>query len=130
MVPAMAVPNDEPRLETLRDNPETSPCWSSGNADCTTLTDGVSMTPRPSPTSSRPGVNAHSDEDPGTRTSSSTMPTVVVTNPVVISDRCAYLFASRPATSDDARMPSVAAVKITPVSIALWPRTTCRYADT
>src|SRR4029453_15572523 len=47
MVPAMAVPSDEPRLDTLRDNPEISPCCSSGKADCTTLTDGLSITPRP-----------------------------------------------------------------------------------
>ena len=26
MVPAMAVPSEEPRLETLRDSPEISPC--------------------------------------------------------------------------------------------------------
>ena len=32
MVPAMAVPSDEPRLETLRDSPEISPCSSSQGA--------------------------------------------------------------------------------------------------
>ena len=40
MVPAIAVPSDEPMLETLRDSPEISPCRSSGKADCTTLTEG------------------------------------------------------------------------------------------
>ena len=40
MVPAIAVPSEEPRLETLRDSPEISPCCSSGKADCTTLTEG------------------------------------------------------------------------------------------
>src|SRR6476659_9962449 len=51
MVPATAVPRDEPRLEMQRDKPEISPCWFSANADCTTLTDGVSMTPTPRPRS-------------------------------------------------------------------------------
>jgi integrase len=65
MVPAIAVPNDEPRLETLRDRPEISPCRCSGKLDCTRLTEGVSMTPRPSPITSRPGANATTrDEAP------------------------------------------------------------------
>ncbi len=33
MVPAMAVPIDEPRLDTLRERPEISPWSFSGNAD-------------------------------------------------------------------------------------------------
>src|SRR6476659_7089205 len=41
IVPAIAVPNDEPRLDTARDRPDISPCFCSGNADCTTFTDGV-----------------------------------------------------------------------------------------
>ena len=45
IVPAIAVPSDEPRFDTLRDRPEISPCWFSGNADWTTFTDGVSITP-------------------------------------------------------------------------------------
>ncbi|MGJ3560180.1 hypothetical protein ACR6C2_22925 [Streptomyces sp. INA 01156] len=45
----MAVPKEEPRFDALRDSPETSPCCSSGKLDCTTLTDGVSMTPGPGP---------------------------------------------------------------------------------
>ena len=32
MVPAIAVPNEEPRLETLRDSPEISPCSCLGEA--------------------------------------------------------------------------------------------------
>ena len=32
IVPAIAVPNEEPRLEMLRDSPEISPCFSSGKA--------------------------------------------------------------------------------------------------
>ena len=59
MVPATAVPSDEPRLETQRDSPEISPCWFSGNADCTMFTEGVSIAPTPRPMSSSPGANAH-----------------------------------------------------------------------
>src|SRR5580765_4932612 len=33
IVPAIAVPNDEPRLETLRESPEISPCSASGKLD-------------------------------------------------------------------------------------------------
>ena len=55
IVPAMAVPREEPRLETLRDKPEISPCCASGKADCTTLTDGVSIVPVPRPINRSPG---------------------------------------------------------------------------
>ena len=55
MVPAIAVPNDEPRLEMLRDSPEISPCSSSGKLDWTTFTEGVSIAPTPRPMSARPG---------------------------------------------------------------------------
>ena len=58
IVPAMAVPKDEPRFEMLRDRPEISPCSSSGKLDCTTFTEGVSMTPRPRPISRSPGTKA------------------------------------------------------------------------
>ena len=47
------------------------------------------------------------------------MPTIVTTKPATISVRCAYRLASRSAASDETRMPTVAAVKITPVWIAL-----------
>ena len=62
-MPAIAVPNDEPRLEMLRESPDISPCFSSGNAPCTRLTDGVSITPSPSPISRSPGANAHGLEE-------------------------------------------------------------------
>src|SRR5690242_18309967 len=114
MVPATAVPSDDPRLDTLRDKPEISPWRASGKADCTTLTDGVSVTPRPRPIKSSPGANAQALGDPFTTTSSTTTPTMVVTNPARIRDRCWYRLARRPAASDDTRIPSVAAVKITP----------------
>ena len=47
------------------------------------------------------------------------MPTRVTTKPAMISVRCAYRFASRCAAKDERRMPTVAAVKTTPVWIAL-----------
>ena len=53
IVPAMAVPSDEPRFDTLRDRPEISPWSSSGKLDCTTLTDGVSITPTLRPVRAR-----------------------------------------------------------------------------
>src|SRR3954462_12232633 len=83
IVPAIAVPNDEPRLETLRDRPEISPCLLSGKDDCTRLTDGVSITPRPRPISSTPGASAHGlDEAALTRPSSSAIPTATRAKPV------------------------------------------------
>src|SRR5262245_47181030 len=115
IVPAMPVPSVEPRLEMQRDRPEISPCCDSGNADCTTLTEGVRITPRPGPMKSRPGANAHALGEPLTSESKITTPTIVVMKPVMISVRCAYFFASRSAASEDTRMPPVAAVKITPV---------------
>src|SRR5881392_366613 len=56
MVPAIAVPIDDPRLDTLRDSPEISPWRFSGKADCTTLTDGVSIRPTPRPIRNSPGA--------------------------------------------------------------------------
>src|SRR4029434_8889771 len=58
IVPAIAVPKVEPRLDTLRDSPENPPCFSSGKLDCTTLTEGVSITPRPKPINRSPGTKA------------------------------------------------------------------------
>jgi hypothetical protein len=43
---------------------------------------------------------------------------------------CGRRLASRSAASDETRTPTVAAVKITPVSIALYPRTVCRKTAT
>ncbi|MBB5786713.1 hypothetical protein HD601_001288 [Jiangella mangrovi] len=117
-VPAIAVPRVEPRFEMLRDSPEISPCSSSPKLDCTTLTDGVSIRPSPRPISSRPGANAHTDGEPTTMSSSSPMPPMVSAKPATMSVRCDRRCASRSAASDDASRPAVAAVKITPVSIA------------
>ena len=74
IVPAIAVPKEEPRLETLRERPEISPCGSSGKLDCTTLTEGVSIPPRPRPISNRPGTKAQMLDDATTRPSSSADP--------------------------------------------------------
>src|SRR5438552_12243437 len=67
MVPATAVPRDEPRLDTLRERPEISPCRSSAKLDCTTFTEGVNITPSPRPMSRRPGAKAETLGDPFTR---------------------------------------------------------------
>ncbi len=88
IVPAIAVPRLEPRLDTLRDRPEISPCWPSGKLDCTTLTDGVSITPRPSPMRSRPGANAQAVEEPVTKKIRTPMPAIVRMNPARMSVRC------------------------------------------
>ena len=61
-------------METLRDRPEISPCCSSGKLDCTTFTDGVSMTPRPRPISSSPGANATTRDEAPTSASSRPIP--------------------------------------------------------
>ena len=119
MVPAIAVPIDDPRLDTLRDRPEISPWRFSGKADCTTLTEGVSMTPTPRPIRNSPGAKYQAPGWPFTWTSSTMMPMMVITNPAMISVRCWNRWTRRPAASEDSKMPTVAAVKITPVWIAL-----------
>jgi hypothetical protein len=87
-VPAIAVPNDEPRFDTLRDSPEISPCNASGKLDWTTLTEGVSIPPSPRPTSARPGRNARMLSDARTSRSSSTIPPRVTTKPATINVFC------------------------------------------
>ena len=79
MVPAIAVPRQEPRLDTLRDRPEISPCRSSPKLDCTMLTDGVSMAPRPSPIRRSPGAKAQALGElmPVTMASRTPMPAMV-----------------------------------------------------
>src|SRR5215216_7540971 len=119
IVPAIAVPKDEPRLDALRDRPEISPCSSSGKLDCTTFTEGVSIAPTPRPISSSPGTKAQTLSEARTRPSRSTSPARVTTKPATISVFCGNRSARRLAARDEARMPSVAAVKTTPVLIAL-----------
>ena len=82
IVPATAVPSDEPRFETLRERPEMSPCSDSGKAPCTMFTDGVSIRPSPSPTTSSPGTNAHGvGGAPPTSQIRIATPTAVIANP-------------------------------------------------
>src|SRR6185312_4446568 len=112
MVPAIAVPKEEPKLETLRDSPEISPCLDSGKLDCTTFTEGVSIKPTPRPVSSNPGAKAQATCVPCTIQSPSNMPATVSAKPVIMRSRCANFLDSGPAASDDASKPTVAAVKI------------------
>jgi hypothetical protein len=119
IVPPIAVPSDEPRLDTLRDRPDISPWRSSGKLDCTMLTEGVSITPTPMPIRKSPGAKAYTLGEPFTSASRTPMPASVVMNPATISVRCGCRLASRSAASDENRIPPVAAVKITPVSMAL-----------
>ena len=92
---------DEPRLDTLRDRPEISPCSSSPKLDCTTLTDGVSITPEPQADQEQPGAKAQTLGEPLTMASRTPMPTIVTTKPAMIRVRWARRFASRSAPSDD-----------------------------
>ena len=52
-----------------------------GEADCTTFTDGVSITPTPRPMRRSPGANAQTLGEPFTRASRTTTPAIVVTKP-------------------------------------------------
>src|SRR3954470_8222706 len=130
IVPAIAVPNVEPRLETLRDSPDISPCFCSGKLDCTMLTEGVSITPRPRPISNSPGTKAQTLSDAPTNASSRPMPVIVTTNPARMSVRWACRLATRSAARDETRAPPVAQVKMTRVLIALKSPTVWRKTDT
>jgi hypothetical protein len=63
IVPAIAVPKEEPRFEIARERPEISPWSSSEKLDCTTLTDGVSIPPTPRPIRNSPGTKATTREE-------------------------------------------------------------------
>ena len=119
IVPAIAVPKVEPRLDTLRDRPDISPCCSSGKLDCTKLTEGVSINPRPKPISRSPGTNAKTLDQAVTSPIKSPMPAMVPAKPARIRAFCVRFLENRSAPKDVTRRPSVAAVKIAPVSIAL-----------
>ena len=58
-------------------------------------------------------------DDAPTRASRSPIPAMVTTKPAMIRVFCARRLASRSAASDETRTPTVAAVKMTPVSMAL-----------
>jgi hypothetical protein len=88
------------------------------------------MTPKPSPIRRSPGPKAMTFDDRYTKPRRTPMPAKVTTKPVRINVFCACLFANRSAPRDEAKRPSVAAVKISPVSIALYPRMVCRYTAT
>ena len=120
MVPAMAVPKDEPRFEMLRDRPEISPWRASAKLDCTTFTDGVSITPSPRPIRSRPGTKAMIRSVETTRAIS--RPTPHDRHDEAGQDQRPLRAALRePLRARGTRpgCPTVAAVKITPVSMAL-----------
>ena len=86
MLPAIATPRDDPRLDTARESPEISPWSASGNDDWTMFTDAVSITPIPSPISSRPGMKVAKLEVGEAKSTSRTMPTIVATNPAWTSN--------------------------------------------
>ena len=118
IVPAIAVPREEPRFDTLRDNPEISPWRFSGKLDWTMLTDGVSIPPSPNPMRKSPGTKAQVLDDAPTMTMSSAIPPMLRTKPATMSVRWARRRAKRSAPSEDRSRPTVAAVKITPVWMA------------
>jgi hypothetical protein len=92
----MAVPSDEPRFDTLRDSPLISPWRFSGNADCTTFTEGVSITPIPSPMRNNPGAKAQTLGELATMARNRPIPAIVPTKPAMISVRCWYFFGLPP----------------------------------
>jgi len=87
MVPAMAVPRHEPRLDTLRDRPEISPCRCSGKLDWTTFTEGVSIPPSPSPMISSPGAKVQTFEFSDTISSKRPTPAMLARNPATMRFR-------------------------------------------
>src|SRR5258708_39459956 len=102
--PTRAVPNDEPRLDTLRDSPDMSPWSESGKLDCTTLTDAVIITPTPQPTSNSPGTKLTIPAFSLTSANISAIPSTVSTNPATIRDRGSRLLASPPAIAAVSRI--------------------------
>ena len=65
-----------------------------------------------------------------TMASSRPTPAIATMNPPRIRVLCAYFLASSSADSDEIRIPAVAAVKMTPVLIALNPRSVWRKTET
>src|SRR3954464_4251381 len=93
MVPAIAVPREDPRFDTHLDRPEISPCRSSPKLDWTTLIDGVSIRCTPNPSRNRPGTNAQALLEADTMRTSTTMPRMVRANPAMTSVRVARVVA-------------------------------------
>jgi hypothetical protein len=76
------------------------------------------MMPTPTPIRNSPGARYQAPGWPFTMASSTMMPAMVITKPARMSVHDRNRRASRPAASDDSKMPTVAAVKITPVWMA------------
>ena len=77
------------------------------------------MIPSPRPINNSPGVKASTFDQALTRTISNAIPARAPTNPATINDFCLRRLAKRSAPMDVISTPTVAAVKMTPVSIAL-----------
>ena len=77
------------------------------------------MIPSPEPTRNNPGTSAMIRSVAQPRPMRSPIPATVVTKPATINVFCVRLLTNRSAPNDVISTPSVAAVKITPVSIAL-----------
>ena len=77
-----------------------------------------------------PGTKAQIVDEPSTRPIRSPIPTSVITKPATIRVFCVRRLANRSAPKDEIKMPAVAAVKMTPVLMALYPRTVCRKTET
>ena len=75
--------------------------------------------PSPRPMSRSPGAKAQTFDENLTMTSRTPIPQSVTMNPAMIRLRCGCFLASRSAAREEMRIPAVAAVKITPVWIAL-----------
>ena len=86
MVPAIAVPRDDPRLDTERDRPEISPCSSSGSSTAR-RSRRRQHEPEAQADQEKPGTNA-STLSGVTRPIKMTMPVTVVTKPATINVFC------------------------------------------
>ncbi len=58
------------------------------------------------------------------------MPAMEMATPDATRTRCVNRFASLPAEAEEIRTPIVVAVKMTPVCMAVYPRTTWRKTET
>ena len=103
----------------LRERPDISPWSLSGNADCTTFTDIVSMMPIPAPVTRSPGRKARMFVVNRDKSNSKRVPAMVVIKPDTMRNFRDRRLASLPATLDVTSSPMVAGTRITPVSMAL-----------
>ena len=129
-MPAIAVPKVEPRLEMLRERPEISPCSVLGEARLHDVHRRGQHRTQAEADQQKP---RHEGDDPGggmNEAEKSPIPARVTRKPATISVRCENFFASRCRGEGRDQTPTVAAVKTTPVPIALYPRTSCRKTET